>query len=273
MAIFSAAEGTANYVNTGVTKSKLSVAKMLGLGFSAGFIIAMGAAASTTAALGASSVGAGRLISGLVFAFGLGLVVITGSELFTGNNLMIISLLDKKISLGAMLRNWIFVYIGNFIGSIFAAIGCALFGQLNQGAGQAAVSAIKIAVGKCTLPFGNAIWLGIFCNLLVCIAVFVSLCGQDGISRIVGAYVPVALFVIAGFEHSIANMYYVSVGLLAKGVPHYAELALAANVNLDALTWGRFFYANLLPVTIGNIIGGAGFGALMWCCWKKGKEK
>ncbi|MBO7682016.1 MAG: formate/nitrite transporter family protein, partial [Clostridia bacterium] len=117
---------------------------------------------------------------------------------------------------------------------------------------------------KCALTFGNAFVLGILCNVLVCIAVAMSLMSKNTIGRAIGAYLPIAFFVICGFEHSVANMYYVTAGLLAKNLPAYAEAAAAAGLDIEALTWGNFFLHNLLPVTLGNIIGGCSFASLMW---------
>ena len=146
------------------------------------------------------------------------------------------------------------------------AAGCALFGQMNYGDGALAVYTMKVATGKCALPFANAFVLGILCNVLVTLAVLLAFSGRDNISRLMGAYFPVCFFVLCGFEHSIANMYYIGAGLLAKTVPRYAELAVESGLDLSALTVSGFLVGNLLPVTLGNIVGGAAVGWLFWYC-------
>ncbi len=163
-----------------------------------------------------------------------------------------------------MLRNWFYVYLGNFIGSLLLAMACAYSGPMNLNNNGVAVYTMKVAAGKCALTFGNAVVLGILCNVLVCIAVAMSLMSKNTIGRAIGAYLPIAFFVIAGFEHSVANMYYISAGLFATNIPAYVDAAAAAGLDLSGLTWGNFLVHNLLPVTLGNIIGGCSFGALLW---------
>ena len=264
MNVFTPAEFTANYSAAGQKKTVNSTGKLFFLAILAGALIAFAAVFSSTAAHNLETAGATRMVSGLLFAFGLGIVVITGAELFTGNCLISISVLDKKATLGGMIRNLVIVYIGNFVGSLLVAFACANCGQFNYSDNGLAVYTIKLAIGKCTLTFGNAVVLGILCNVLVCLGVLVSLAAKDIPGRIMGAYVPVAIFVIAGFEHSIANMYYVPAGLFAAMNPTYAQAAADAGLNMAALTWGNFFVHNLIPVTIGNIIGGVAVGAPMW---------
>jgi formate/nitrite transporter len=163
-----------------------------------------------------------------------------------------------------MLKNWVCVYFGNLAGALLLAAGLAAGGQLNLGGGALALHTIRTAAAKCALPFGGAVILGVFCNVLVCIGVLCSLSAKDTAGRIAGAYLPVAFFVICGFEHSVANMYYIPAGIFALGNPEYAALAASAGLNTAALGWGRFLWANLLPVTLGNIIGGAGVAILLW---------
>lgn len=256
-----------SYSQIGAGKTKNSGARLLLLGVLAGFFIAMAAAASNTAAFGLESPGMIKLVCGLLFPFGLIMVILTGAELFTGNCLITISVLEKSASLLGFARNLGLVYIGNFIGSALAALACVYSGQLELGAGALAVYTIKLACAKCSLDFGKALILGILCNILVCTAVCCALCAKSLGGRVLGAYIPTSFFVLCGFEHSIANMYYVPAGLFA--LPRYAELAAAAGVETAGLSWGSFLLANLLPVTLGNIIGGAGFAALIWYCHKK----
>lgn len=271
MNLFSPSEFVENYAAAGEKKTSLSTLKLFLLGILAGFFIALGAAASSTAAFSFTNVSVIRTVSGLIFPFGLIMVVLTGSELFTGNCLITISVLSKRATILKMLRNLGIVYIGNFVGSILVSAGCAYFGQYDYSAGALAVYTIKIASAKCALPFANAFVSGIFCNILVCVAVMLSLCAKDVIGRAAGAYIPISFFVICGFEHCVANMYYISAGLLAESIPQYAKLALDAGLDLSKLSWGNFFSANLLPVTLGNIVGGVAFAAIMWLCHKKPK--
>jgi formate/nitrite transporter len=264
MNLFSFQEVTANYVQTGVAKTNFPIWKMLILGIFAGAIIALAAAVTNTAVHDITSVGSTRLVSGLLFAFGLGMVVAGGAELFTGACLLPISVLDGKVLLGKMLKDWLFVYIGNFGGAILVAAGCVFFGQLNYSGNALAAFTIRVANGKCAFPFVNALISGIFCNFLVCLGVLLSLAAKDIPGRLMGAYLPVCFFVICGFEHSIANMYFIPAGLLAMQVPAYAAKAAELGVNTAALSWGNFFTTNLLPVTLGNIIGGVGLAGMMW---------
>lgn len=175
------------------------------------------------------------------------MVVIMGAELFTGNCLIGISLLDKKCVLGEMLRSWVIVYLANFAGSLLVAGGCAWFGQMDLGGGQLAVYTMKVAAAKCALPFQNALVLGFFCNLLVCLGVLMSLSAKDSAGKILCAYLPVAFFVMCGFEHCVANMYYIPAGLMAKTVPAYVELAGEMGVDLTALTPSGLFAQQPAP--------------------------
>ncbi len=273
MNLFTAAETTANYSNAGAAKTKLSIAKMLLLGILAGFLIGFPSCVTNMATYALDNNSTIRMVSGLLFAFGLGMVVITGAELFTGNPLITISVLDKKATLAGMLRNWVFVYIGNFIGSMALSFICAQFGWLSAGSNALASFSMKLAVGKMTMPFQNAFFMGVLCNILVTIGVLLSLSGKDGISRFIGAWAPVMFFVTCGFNHSIADMTYCMLGLFAKNVPAYVEAAQSAGVALENLTWGNYFVGNLIPVTLGNLVGGVCVGALFWFAYLKGAAR
>ena len=264
MNLFTPWENVENYAHAGKKKSERSFGRLFVLAILAGMTIALGGATAATATHALANVSLQRLISGLLFPFGLGIVVLTGSELFTGNCLITISVLEKKTTWQKMLYNLMVVYLGNFVGALLVSAGCAYFGQFDASAGGLAVQAIRTAIAKCSISFPNGLVLGILCNVLVSAGVMVSLTGKDAAGRIMGAYIPVALFVICGFEHCVANMYYVPAGLFAASVPEYAQLAVEAGLDLSALSWGNFFLKNLLPVTIGNIIGGAGLGAALW---------
>jgi len=264
MNLFTAAETANNYVTAGVGKTKYSIPKMLVLGILAGLLIGFPSCVTEMATFSVTNTSMVRMISGLLFAFGLGTVILTGAELFTGNTLITMSLLDKKVTLPAMLKNWLFVYIGNFLGSMLLSAICAYFGWLSAGSNALAVSAMKMAVGKMTMPFQNAFFMGVLCNILVTIGVLMSLSGKDGTSRFLGAWVPVMFFVTCGFNHSIADMTYCMLGLFAKNVTAYASAAAEAGIALESLTWGNYFVGNLIPITLGNILGGVAVGVTMW---------
>lgn len=257
MNLFSPAEVARNYIATGKAKSNMSVLKMLILGIMAGIFIGLGGAASTTAAVSVTEASVARLFTGVVFPGGLTMVLLAGSELFTGNCLLVIPLLEKEIKVSGLLKNWIVVYIGNFIGGILVAAGFIFSHQASLFGNGLAVSVISTAVAKCSLTFSDALVRGIMCNFLVCIAVWISFAAKDVVGKIIGLFFPIMMFVICGFEHSVANMYYICAGIFANGIDTYHEAAMAAGIDSSVLTTGNFLAGNLLPVTIGNIIGGA----------------
>ena len=266
---FSPAEIAARYADSGVAKTKRPTSQLIVLGLLAGALIALGSAATNTAVYGIQDTWTARTICGLLFPFGLGMVVVMGAELFTGNSLISISVLDRRCSVSGMLRNWVIVYLSNFAGSLLVAAGFAFFGQMDYSGGALAVYTMRVAATKCALPVGNAIVLGFLCNFLVCLGVLMSMSAKDTAGRILGAFLPVCYFVLCGFEHCVANMYYISAGLMAKAVPAYAELAAQSGLDLSSLTVSGFLVGNLLPVTIGNILGGVCLGAMMWFCHLK----
>lgn len=267
--MFTPAEFVDNYANIGAGKAKAPALKLFLLAVLAGFYIAMGGAVTNVASHAVANVSLAKLINSLIFPFGLIMVIITGAELFTGNCLITISVLEKKATIAGMARNLVLVYLGNFVGGLLVAMGGIYCGQLNMSGGDLAVTTIKIAATKCGLAFGPAFVMGILCNILVCAGVVCSLCGKDLPGRAIGAFVPVCFFILGGFEHCVANMYYIPAGILANAVPKYAELAAAVGIDTSALTWGNFVLTNLVPVTLGNIVGGAGLGALLWAAHKK----
>jgi len=265
MAYLSPKEFLERYAASGTAKTQKSAGRLLALSVLAGVLIALGCAATNTAAYGIENVGLARMVCGLLFPFGLCMVIVTGAELFTGNSLLAVSLLERKCTLPGLLRNWIIVYLGNFLGAFLTAAGCVFFGQLNYSGGILALYTIRLAASKCGVSFLNGFGLGVFCNVLVCLGVLLALSAQDGAGRLMGAFIPVSYFVLCGFEHCVANMYYISAGLLAVRVPQYLQLAQqAAGVDLSALTVWNFLFGNLLPVTLGNVVGGTGLGALLW---------
>jgi formate/nitrite transporter len=214
-----------------------------------------------------------RLLAGLVFSLGLILVVVSGAELFTGNNLIVVAWASGKVSTRLLLASWLVVYLGNFTGALATAGLVYLSGQYTFGQGAVGAAALATANTKVGFEFWQAIALGILCNALVCLAVWMSYSARTTTDRILTVIPPVTAFVAAGFEHSIANMYYVPAGLLIKsGAPATFWSAIGKTAaDYPNLTWGRFFLNNLLPVTIGNIIGGALMvGAVYWFVYLRG---
>jgi formate transporter len=256
----------------GVKKAGMDILPMFVLGVLAGAFIACGAIFCTTVMAGTAEMAYGvqRLLGGLVFSLGLILVVVGGAELFTGNNLILMAFANGKVSLSALLRNWVIVYTGNFVGSILTAYIMFVSTQYTFGGGAVGLTALNIANAKSGLGFMPAVALGIMCNALVCMAVWLCFSARTTTDKILAIIPPISAFVAAGFEHSIANMYFIPIGLFVKaGAPDsfWALPALAGKTaaSFANLTWANFFVRNLIPVTIGNIIGGALMvGAIYW---------
>lgn len=260
------------YSNAGQLKCSSSTKRLILLALLSGIILGCAGAAASTASFAVENVSMSKLLNALIFAFGLIVIIYTGAELFTGNCLIAISTLEKRVTVASMLRNLVIVYLGNFVGCALVAYCCVVTLRYDIGGGALAVSTIKTAAAKCSLSFSSAFILGIFCNALVCLGVVCGVTAKSAAGKAVGAYLPVCLFVICGFEHSVANMYYIPAGLFANAVPTYAKAAAEAGVDTAALTWANFAIKNLVPVTLGNIVGGAGLGALLWGANHVGKE-
>jgi formate/nitrite transporter len=225
----------------------------------AGAFISFGAVFATTVTAGAGlSYGVGRLLTGLVFSAGLVMVIIAGAELFTGNNLIVMAWASGKVKTRALLLNWVLSFTGNFVGAIATATLVFYSTQYTFGDGAVGLVALNTASAKTSLDFIPALILGILCNALVCLAVWMLFSARTNIDRIVTAIPPVAIFAGAGFEHCIANIYFIPMGLFIKtGAPDSFWKAIGKTAaDFPGLTWSNFF-ANLLPVTIGNIIGGS----------------
>ena len=241
MGVNSPAEITEIWINNGIKKANLSVGKMLVLGMLAGAYIGFGAnvfVLATAAGGDPFQSMVAKLIGAALFPVGLMMVILCGAELFTGNNLLTLALMDKKITAGKMLKNWVIVYIGNLIGSILLAFVLAKSGLFADAAGERAMA---IAASKTSIPFMPVVLRGIGCNVLVVLACWLQAGAKDMIGKIFAIWFPIMMFVFAGFEHSVANMTYIPLGIF-----------LGADVS-----WGAFCLANLVPVTIGNLIGGA----------------
>lgn len=262
---------------SGRNKANMATYKQFILGILAGAFIAFAAQGSTVAIHNIASVGVAKALAGAIFACGLIMVVFTGSELFTGNSLMFVALLEKNVSLSKLLKNYGVVFLGNLVGSLIIVLCVFLSGQLNFSTSALGGFAIKTAVTKVSLPFTQCLFMGILCNWLVCVAVWLATCAQDASGKILGIFFPIWLFIASGFEHSIANMYYIPIGMLAKTNPVWAQAALDMGVapeKLAALNLSGFLH-NIVPVTIGNVIGGVVFvSAALYLAyiWKKPAE-
>lgn len=266
----------------GVNKAKMKFGTQAALAILAGAFIGTGAIFCTTvlSGLGAAGMGYGlqRLLGGLVFCLGLIAVVVAGAELFTGNNLIVMAFASGKVSLTGLLRNWAIVWTGNLVGSILTALVMFFTKQFTFGSGAIGLTALNIANSKCGLGFFQAICLGIMCNALVCLAVWLCSSARSTTDKILAIIFPITCFVAAGFEHSVANMYFIPIGLFIKDfVPADSTFWTAIGktaADFGNLTWGAFFLKNLLPVTIGNIIGGAGFvGLVYWYAYTRPQRK
>lgn len=239
--MYSPAEIAGRIVQAGESKTRLSILNMLLLGIFAGIFIALAGVASTFA-----NVYSGKLAGAVVFPCGLAMVVVAGSELFTGNNLILLSVLEKKSTVAGMFKNWLFVYLGNLLGSLLIVLLTVYGGVFaNQ---DVAAALVSTASGKLALSFGDAFFKGILCNVLVCVAVWMSFATKTSEGKIIAVFFPVMAFVICGFEHSVANMFYLPGGIL---------IALRYGMSQEGLSFGNAILKNLLPVTLGNIVGGA----------------
>ena len=243
-----------NYIDAGAAKAALPLPRMFLLAVLAGAYIALAGVAAT---IGTSL--AGKLAGACIFPAGLAMIVVAGGELFTGNSLMVISLLGKRLRPGALLRAWAVVYAGNLAGGILTAALAVGGGSLD------AVSEAVLATAgtKTSLVFSDALLRGILCNILVCAAVWMTMASDSAGGKILCLYMPVMAFVLCGFEHCIANMFYIPAGLF---------MAMRHGAGPAGLTWGAFFLKNLLPVTLGNMLGGCGLGAALWAAYRPAEE-
>lgn len=253
----------------GIVKSNRDIFSTISLAMMAGVFIGLGAAFYTFVIHDSTlSAGLTKLIGGFVFSLGLILVIITGAELFTGNNLIVMAFVSRKITFKQLLSNWGIVFVGNLIGSLIVVFLIFMSGQWTAGGASVGVKALMIANAKVNLTFWQAISRGILCNILVCLAVYLCFSGRSVTDKILAILFPITAFVALGFEHSVANMYFIPAGLLLKQSP--AVLAAAQDIlggipDLSNLTMYGFLVNNLLPVTLGNIIGGTFFvGIVHW---------
>lgn len=258
---------TAKAETIGVKKAKNTLRSTVMLGILAGAFIGLAGEFYTVTVFQAGvGYSLARLIGGLVFSLGLILVVITGAELFTGNTLLVIAYMTRKITSRDLLRNWVLVYIGNFIGAVGIALMVYLSRQWAVKDYLFAVESIKIAMTKMEQDFWTAVFRGTLANMLVVLAVWLTYAGRTLTDKLLAIIFPITAFVASGFEHSIANMYFIPFAIMIKNHPlvRGTWLLKGGGGDLGILTWSNFLINNLVPVTIGNIIGGAVFVGLAY---------
>ena len=250
--------------NIGVTKTNLPPLSTTALGVLAGGFIGLGAMFFTLV-VSDSSLGfaVSRVLGGVAFSLGLILVVVAGAELFTGNNLLAMALVSRRITTGKFLRNLTIVYFANLVGATGLAALVAISGQWKMADSTVGQTAVAIAATKCALPFAEAFFKGILCNVLVCLAVWIAMAGRNVTDKIVAIIFPITAFVACGFEHSIANMYFVPLGIFLQ------DEIVSTGMNPESLSWIGFV-RNLIPVTLGNLFGGAGMvGLVYWIIYRR----
>ena len=254
-------------IKTGVVKAERSILQMILLGIMAGAFIALGGATSNVAVHGIADVGLSRALAGAIFPVGLMLIVFVGGELFTGNCLISMAVLDKKTSVGKMIRNLVIVYFSNLAGALIIDFLIFFSGELNYSGGGLGAYTIKVALAKVNISPVAGVTSGILCNMLVCLAILAAGAAKDIAGKIWAIFFPMWAFVIGGFEHCVANMFYIPAGMLAASNPDYVakaeELYGITAEQCAGLTVINSFN-NFIPVTIGNIIGGAVFIGLMY---------
>jgi formate transporter len=254
---------------SGVTRASTDPITLLILSVLAGAFISFGAVFATTVSAGGTMLPYGviRLLMGLVFSVGLILVVVGGAELFTGNNLIVMAWASGRVTTRAVLTNWVIALIGNCAGAILTAGLMFATTQYTFAGGAVGLAALNIASAKTSLTFIPALTLGIMCNALVCLAVWMCYGARTSIDRIMTIVPPIAAFVASGFEHCIANMYFIPIGIFIRtGAPDAFWHAIEKSpADFSSLTWYNCFVTNLLPVTLGNIVGGSIMvGAIYW---------
>ena len=256
---FSPKEITEKVQSVGVTKARLPILPTLMLGVLAGGFIGLGALYFALVVSDTQlSFAIARVVGGLVFSLGLILVVVGGAELFTGNNLLVMAWADRKITTAEMLRNWVLVYVSNAAGAIGLAVVVYLSHHADMNQGAVGLQYVKIAAAKTALPFWEAFFKGVLCNLLVCLAIWLALAGRSVTDKVLAVVFPISAFVAAGFEHCVANMYLIPLGIFLRD-----RVAATTNINTASLDWSGFI-GNLIPVTLGNILGGSLMVALVY---------
>jgi formate transporter len=256
---YSPAQIAARVSDVGVAKARLPLVSAAMLGLLAGAFIAIGSLYYTLVASDATlGFAVTRVLGGVVFSVGLVLVVVAGGELFTGNNLLAMAWADGAVTTGELLRNWLIALCANAVGAFGVVLLILASGYPQMNGGAVGVTAVKIAAAKTALPFWEAFFAGILCNILVCMAVWLTLAGRTVVDKVVAIVFPISAFVAAGFEHSVANMYFIPLGIFLRDTVDVAQVAGA-----QSLDWAGYV-GNLVPVTLGNILGGSGLVALVY---------
>lgn len=260
-------------IQTEVNRTKMNIVRLVLLGILAGMFIGGGAAASSVAMHAISNVGFARFIGGAIFPVGLMMIVFIGGELFTGDCLLILGVLDKKVKVLSMIRVLLIVFFSNMIGAILVALLVYLGGQYNYTDGLLGAYTIKVALSKSTMSFGSAFCSGIMCNIFVCGAVLMAAVAKDAGGKVWAIFFPILAFVVSGFEHCVANMYYIPAGIIAMNNDKYVQVAMEkygySAEQLAELNWQNFFVNSSIPVTLGNIVGGMGLGIVLYLIYKK----
>ncbi|MEW6622808.1 MAG: formate/nitrite transporter family protein [Bacillota bacterium] len=277
MNLFTPAEIAKNAVEIGVKKVNLPFNRMIVLAVLAGAYIAFAAEVATMISHDAApylGVGVARLLTGAIFSVGLMLVVICGAELFTGNNLLILGVMEGKIKTHQMLKNWVYVFAGNFVGALIVVILMNYSGLWKANSSLHGVFVANVAVSKMNLTFTEAFVRGVLCNWLVCLAVWMAYASKDYTGKLIGIFFVITTFVASGFEHSIANMYFIPAGIMALNIPGVMQAGGFSAEILSLMTMKGFLMKNLLPVTLGNIVGGAVFvGMAYWVAFLKEEKE
>jgi len=253
----------------GVGRVAMDPLTVLVLSVLGGAFVAFGAVFATTVSAGATGLpyGVVRLLIGVAFTIGLIMVVIAGAELFTGNTMIVMAWASRKVSTASLLLNWIIVFAGNFAGAFLTAGLVFVSTQYTFGDGAVGLTALATANAKASLAPLPAFALGILCNALVCLTVWMCYSARTTIDRVATIVPPIAAFAAAGFEHCVANMYFIPMGLFIKAgaPPTFWTMIGKTAADYPALTWHNFLVVNLLPVTAGNIVGGSVMvGAVYW---------
>lgn len=261
-----------NIIETYEKKANYPYIKSIILGFLAGMFIALGGFASTVASHSVENFGLAKFVAGSIFPIGLMLIILCGTDLFTGNILLVAPLLEKRITLKQVLINWVIIFFSNFLGAAFISFLIYSTGNLEFNNFILGGYALKVAATKGSLTFTKAFASGILCNLLVCLAVWISYTTKDMTGKILGIWFVIMTFIVSGFEHCVANMYYFSIALFCKGNPAFAEAIKLPSEKLAKVDISHIIN-NLIPVTLGNIVGGAFVAIIFWIVLKSIKTK